>query len=222
MRKRDNQERRFYDVDSIAYFRSKTVQSMGGSSQYNYSSFGIIESQLDPTFVQPYTFTSREWDTELGLYYYRARYYDPQGGKFTAFDPILRGIRHTESNSCKSSLNALPLQVPQVLNPYVYVRNNPINLTDPSGKAPWYGNYCGPGNNPGAPIDELDRACKAHDDCYGAAGLAARDVIITPPDPGRCQQAVCDEVLCAAARNFVPITAKQRVARRSVIALFCP
>jgi len=32
MRKRDNWERRFYDVDSIAYFRSKTVQSMGGSS----------------------------------------------------------------------------------------------------------------------------------------------------------------------------------------------
>lgn len=30
--KRNNQERRFHDVDSIAYFRSKTVQPMGGSS----------------------------------------------------------------------------------------------------------------------------------------------------------------------------------------------
>jgi len=33
MRKRNNQERRSHDVDSIAYFRSKTVQSMGGSSR---------------------------------------------------------------------------------------------------------------------------------------------------------------------------------------------
>ncbi|WP_318616434.1 phospholipase [Sporosarcina sp. YIM B06819] len=28
-------------------------------------------------------------------------------------------------------------------------------------------NWCGPGcNGPGAPINEVDAACKAHDDCY--------------------------------------------------------
>ena len=28
-------------------------------------------------------------------------------------------------------------------------------------------NWCGPGcNGPGAPINEVDTACKAHDDCY--------------------------------------------------------
>ena len=28
-------------------------------------------------------------------------------------------------------------------------------------------NWCGPGcNGPGAPINDLDAACKAHDDCY--------------------------------------------------------
>jgi len=38
---RKNQERRFYDLGSIAYLRSKTVQPMGGSSG-NLSIIGLI------------------------------------------------------------------------------------------------------------------------------------------------------------------------------------
>jgi hypothetical protein len=41
------------------------------SISYLIASFPLNELQLDPTFVQPYTFTSREFDTEAGLYYYR-------------------------------------------------------------------------------------------------------------------------------------------------------
>lgn len=35
-------------------------------------------------------------------------------------------------------------------------------------RASWliYGNYCGPGNTGGTPIDDLDRACQIHDRCY--------------------------------------------------------
>lgn len=29
-----------------------------------------------------------------------------------------------------------------------------------------YGNYCGPGNRGGEPIDAIDAACKMHDMCY--------------------------------------------------------
>lgn len=29
-----------------------------------------------------------------------------------------------------------------------------------------YGNYCGPGNRGGDPIDDLDAACMKHDKCY--------------------------------------------------------
>ncbi|MDP4468654.1 phospholipase A2 family protein [Staphylococcus hyicus] len=34
----------------------------------------------------------------------------------------------------------------------------------------FYGRYCGKGNNGGKPIDDLDAACKRHDDCYAKYG----------------------------------------------------
>jgi len=57
-------------------------------------------------------FTGSEWDPEIGLYYYRARYYDPEVGRFVSEDPI-RGVGG--------------------IDPYVYVASKPTSLTDPSG-----------------------------------------------------------------------------------------
>ena len=50
-----------------------------------------------------------------GLTYYRARYYDPEIGRFLSEDPL-------RSETTKSILS----------NHYSYGLNNPINLTDPS------------------------------------------------------------------------------------------
>ncbi|MGH7829539.1 MAG: RHS repeat-associated core domain-containing protein, partial [Candidatus Binatia bacterium] len=82
--------------------------------RYTYSSFGKIESQLDPNFVQPYTFTAREFDPETDLYQYRARQYDWRTGRFTTEDPLGFGGGD--------------------LNLYPYVQSNPINLKDPTGE----------------------------------------------------------------------------------------
>ncbi len=65
-------------------------------------------------FRHPYAFTGREWDAETGLYYYRARYYDPRAGRFLQEDPL--GFAGGD------------------LNVYRYVLNNPVNLVDPSGE----------------------------------------------------------------------------------------
>lgn len=65
----------FYHADGLGSITEITNQSGTVVQAYTYSSFGKIESQLDPNFVQPYTFTAREFDSETGLYFYRARYY---------------------------------------------------------------------------------------------------------------------------------------------------
>jgi RHS repeat-associated protein len=63
----------------------------------------------------PFGYTGRRWDPDLGLYYYRARWYDPQLGTFLQTDPIW----------------AL-----DYINLYSYVGLEPGNATDPSGMAP--------------------------------------------------------------------------------------
>jgi len=56
------------------------------------------------------------YSAETGLYYYRARYYDPLIGRFIREDP--------------AGWNAS-------LNYYAYVNNNPVNFTDPTGFCVW-------------------------------------------------------------------------------------
>ncbi|USN57629.1 MAG: RHS repeat-associated core domain-containing protein [Candidatus Peribacteria bacterium] len=55
---------------------------------------------------------AREYEAELDLYYYRARYYSPRLGRFISSDPLLY------------------IDGP---NPYSYVRNNSVNYVDPWG-----------------------------------------------------------------------------------------
>jgi RHS repeat-associated protein len=82
--------------------------------RYAYDSFGNIKFTPFPIWIkQPYTYTGREFDHETGLYYYRARYYDPKAGRFITKDPI--GFEGGDYNL------------------YVYVKNNSINYTDPEG-----------------------------------------------------------------------------------------
>ena len=170
----------------------------------------------------PYTYTGREWDAVEGLYFYRARFYDPAAGRFLSFDPILRGYEHKTASTCTESVGAFPLKRPQELHPYIYVLNNPINLTDPSGKAPVYGNYCGSGNNPGQPIDQLDASCKSHDICYGKIGLAGFDAFKNPKDPKKCgAKDACDDKLCSEAKRFSAMSFKQRIVRLTIITIFC-
>ncbi len=84
---------------------------------YKYDSFGNITSQTG-TIDQPFTYTAREFDSESGLYYYRARYYDTSVGRFISKDQI--------------GLVPFGLEI-GINHSYVYVGNNPVNFTDPLG-----------------------------------------------------------------------------------------
>ncbi len=101
-----------YHADGLGSITTLTEASGDVVQRYAYTAFGTLASPGDADVVQPYTFTGREWDTETGLYYYRARYYDPRVGQFLSQDPL--GLEDG-------------------VNRYQYVSGNPISYTDPTG-----------------------------------------------------------------------------------------
>ncbi|UCG49782.1 MAG: RHS repeat-associated core domain-containing protein, partial [Phycisphaerales bacterium] len=63
--------------------------------KYEYSVYGRVrimapngQSRTVSIIGNPYYFTGRRLDGETGLYYYRARYYSPEIGRFLQTDPI--------------------------------------------------------------------------------------------------------------------------------------
>ena len=102
---------RYYLADGLGSVTSLTDAKGNLTSTYQYDSFGNLTASTGSIF-NPFRYTGREFDTETGLYFYRARYYDPSIGRFISEDPIrFRGG----------------------INFYCYVKNNPINWIDPFG-----------------------------------------------------------------------------------------
>ncbi|MFH1441355.1 MAG: RHS repeat-associated core domain-containing protein, partial [Candidatus Omnitrophota bacterium] len=73
--------------------------------------------------IAKHKFTGKELDN-TGLYYYSARYYDPEIGRFITPDTIVQALYDSQS-----------------LNRYAYCRNNPINYIDPTGHKWSWGNF---------------------------------------------------------------------------------
>ncbi len=115
----------FYLSDGLGSITELTDSAGAVVESYLYDSFGnltLFDAQgsllsiHDSRSTIHYSYTGREFGPESGLYYYRARYYDSQVGRFMSEDPI-SGFR----------------DVPQTLNKYAYTENNPINFVDPLG-----------------------------------------------------------------------------------------
>lgn len=99
----------YHEADGLGSITSLTGSSGTIASTYTYDSFGQLASSTG-SIVNPFQYTARDFDAEMGLRYYRARYYDPQTGRFINEDPA------------RSSSNF-----------YSYVHNSPITRTDPFG-----------------------------------------------------------------------------------------
>jgi RHS repeat-associated protein len=100
----------------------------------DYSPFGRLRN-APPDFECP-LFTGRMWDVESGLYYFGARYYDPEVGRFTTPDPWTGGpddVRLVGGMGIQPVLPQSWLSRPRLANRYLYCLNNPATYRDPEG-----------------------------------------------------------------------------------------
>jgi RHS repeat-associated protein len=99
----------YYLADHLGNILLTTDASATVTLTRQYDPWGNL---LQGSATAGYAYTGREWEPEIGLYYYRARYYDPKIGRFISEDPI--GFDGG-------------------VNFYAYVENNPVTRTDPFG-----------------------------------------------------------------------------------------
>jgi len=100
----------FYGVDGGGSVRQLTNSSGTVTDTYEYDAFG---NKVNSTGTTPnnYLYRGEQYDTDLSLYYLRARYYNPVTGRFLNVDPLAgRGQRR-----------------------YEYAGANPVDGSDPSG-----------------------------------------------------------------------------------------
>jgi RHS repeat-associated protein len=126
----------YYERDGLGSITSLSDSSGTLASSYTFDSFGKLTASTG-TITNPFRYAARELDEETGLYYDRARYYDPSAGRFLSEDPI----------GFKGGLDF-----------YAYVANNPVMFTDPSGLqhtpgGPWH------------PDPWINFRCLGTDDC---------------------------------------------------------
>lgn len=98
----------YYTYDGLGSTTDLTDGTGSRTDWYEYDVFGAIRDSGGSS-ANDWLFTGEQEDGDTGLYYLRARYYDPSIGRFLGRDPI------------------------PFINRYAYVGNNPTNWTDPSG-----------------------------------------------------------------------------------------
>ncbi|NIN63248.1 MAG: hypothetical protein GTO63_00735 [Anaerolineae bacterium] len=107
-------DRYYYVHDGLGSARQLLDTTAQIATRYAYDPFGVpLAGNGVPN---PWQFTGEAWDAGVELLYLRARYYQPETGRFVTKDPW-RG----------------DVQQPPTLNRYVYVQNNGVNYADLSG-----------------------------------------------------------------------------------------
>ncbi len=99
----------YYHYDALGSVRGLSDGQGKFKVQYDYDAFGNGKNNKK---WNTYRFSSKELEDHAGLYFFGARYYDPEIGRWLTPDPLgfIDG-----------------------LNGYAYVKNNPVNFVDPWG-----------------------------------------------------------------------------------------
>ncbi len=104
----------YYAHDSLGSTRALTDSSGAVANTDTYDPYGNITASTG-SVANPFLYAGQYLDSESGLYYLRARYYDPATAQFVTVDPM----------------------VAQTQSPYGYTAGDPVNAIDPSGQTPF-------------------------------------------------------------------------------------
>jgi len=107
----------YYHHDGQMSVRALTSAAGAVTDRYTYDAFGIPLA-TEGTTVNHYLYGGEQYDPNIGFYYLRARYMDPQIGRFISMDSFDGGIYD-----------------PKSLHKYVYAYNDPVRYFDPSGNS---------------------------------------------------------------------------------------
>lgn len=110
-----NSQTSFYGSDAHGSVRLLTNNAGTVSDTYDYEAFGNLISATGAT-PNDYRYSGERFDSDLGAYHLRERYYSPQRGRFLTSDPF-----------------AGFTDLPRTLHKYLYVGADPVNYIDPNG-----------------------------------------------------------------------------------------
>ncbi len=133
----------FNGTTSILYFYVKNLQgdvieirdtSGNVVAKYSYDAWGKLLSVTDANgtaitdtthvgIINPLRYRGYYYDNETGFYYLGSRYYDPEVGRFISADNVISDVGGSI----------------QGYNLFAYCFNNPVNMSDPSGNWPSWG-----------------------------------------------------------------------------------
>jgi RHS repeat-associated protein len=106
----------FYGYDGFGTVRQLTNTAGAVTDTFEYDAFGNAITHTGTT-PNNYLYRGEQYDPDLGLYYLRARYYNPQTGRFMSRDP--------------EDGNAID---PRTLHKYLYAGGEPVDGVDPTGR----------------------------------------------------------------------------------------
>jgi RHS repeat-associated protein len=114
---RRDEPRRFFGLDGLRSVTSLTDDAGAVAARYHLDAWGNFRFPAELTASKNrFAFTGYEWDPETGLFNAKARYFDPQLGRFLSQDGFLGQVDD-----------------PPSLHRYFYAADNPLAFVDPDG-----------------------------------------------------------------------------------------